>query len=121
MDVRILYYGSRHSPSENGVCKQMANKSRLTTRQQQVYDFLRDTNVTKRQQSTVTTHTEELLAKLEKHRISHGDLKHSNILVTDTGLVLTDLDAMKAHKLGWIFRLYRKKDHARFTKFLPKK
>jgi tRNA A-37 threonylcarbamoyl transferase component Bud32 len=86
-----------------------------------LYDFLRDTNVTGQQRSTVTTHIGELLAKLEKHRISHGDLKHSNILVTDTGPVLTDLDAMKAHRLGWIFRIYRKKDHARLTKFLPKK
>jgi len=88
---------------------------------QRLYDFLRDTNITEQQQSTVTTHIGELLAKLEKHRISHGDLKHSNILVTDAGPVLTDLDAMKAHRLDWIFRLYRKKDHARFAKFLPKK
>ncbi|MHC4068326.1 MAG: lipopolysaccharide kinase InaA family protein [Planctomycetota bacterium] len=88
---------------------------------QRLYDFLRDTNVTEQQRSTVTTRAEELLAKLEKHKISHGDLKHSNILVTDADPALTDLDAMKVHRLGWIFRLYRKKDHARFTKFLPKK
>lgn len=88
---------------------------------QKLYDYLRETNVTEHQRSAVTRSAEELLAKLEKHKISHGDLKHSNILVTDAGLVLTDLDAMKVHRFDWIFRLYLKKDHIRFEKFLPEK
>jgi tRNA A-37 threonylcarbamoyl transferase component Bud32 len=77
---------------------------------QRLYDFLRDSNVTEQQRSTVTMQVRELLAKLEKQHISHGDLKHSNILVTKKGLVLTDLDGMKAHRWNLTYAIRHGKD-----------
>jgi tRNA A-37 threonylcarbamoyl transferase component Bud32 len=79
---------------------------------QRLYVFLRDSNVTKQQRSTVTTQIGALLAKLEKHRISHGDLKHSNILITESGPVLTDLDAMITHRWNCMYKTRRAKDMA---------
>ena len=53
---------------------------------------------------------------LRKYRISHGDLKHTNILITNNGPVLTDLDAMKAYKWKWTCNLRQAKDLARLEK-----
>ena len=87
---------------------------------QRLYDFLRDNHVTEQERSTTTQQVREMLSKLEKYRISHGDLKHSNILVTESGLVLTDLDGMKVHKWDWISRIKRHKDLARLNKSFNK-
>jgi len=57
-----------------------------------------------------------LLDKMGKYRITHGDLKHTNILVTENGPVLTDLDGMKVHRWNWLSRIRRDKDRARLTK-----
>ena|GEM_PF-743266 len=81
-----------------------------------LYYFLRDSNVTQERRSMVTQQVAELLDKLGKYRITHGDLKHSNILITKTGPVLTDLDGMKAHKWNLIYQCRAKKDLRRFGK-----
>ena len=64
--------------------------------------FLRDENISQEQRSDTSRRVVELLEKLGKHRITHGDLKHSNLLITEDGPVLIDLDAMVVHKAGWI-------------------
>jgi len=78
-----------------------------------LHDFLRDGKIGEEERSKVTKQINELLDDLEKYRITHGDLKHSNILITDSGPVLTDLDGMKAHRWNWLFNLRRKKDLVR--------
>jgi len=89
-------------------------------RGQKLYDFLRNKVVTQEQRSKVTLQIKDLLDKLGKHRISHGDLKHTNILITKDGPILTDLDGMKVHKFNWIYQRYRAKDRARLLKNWPK-
>ena len=85
---------------------------------QKLYDFLRDSNVTEEERLKVTEQIKELLERLGKHRITHGDLKHSNILITDTGPVLTDLDAVQVHKWNWTYKLRRVKDLERLAGIL---
>jgi tRNA A-37 threonylcarbamoyl transferase component Bud32 len=75
-----------------------------------LYDFLRDSKTSEEERSRVTKQIAELLDKLAKYKIIHGDLKHTNILITDSGPVLADLDAMKAHKLRWIYNIRRVKE-----------
>jgi len=82
---------------------------------QRLYDFLRDSNITEEQRSIVTQQIVKLLDKLGKYRITHGDLKHSNILVTDNGPALTDLDGMKVHKCNWMYKNRQTKDLRNFT------
>ncbi len=81
-----------------------------------LYNFIRDRNVTDNQQLRATEQVIELLNKLGQHRITHGDLKHTNILITNNGPVLIDLDGMKIHKWNWIYRINRAKDLARFRR-----
>ncbi|MHC4309053.1 MAG: lipopolysaccharide kinase InaA family protein [Planctomycetota bacterium] len=83
---------------------------------QKLYDFLQDSNVTKEQHSMIIQQIEGLLYKMGEYHLTHGDLKHTNILVTDNGPVLTDLDGMKAHKLSWTYKSGRAKDLQRFIK-----
>ncbi len=83
---------------------------------QRLYDFLRDSKVGEEERSKVTQQVTELLDKLGEYRISHGDLKHSNVLITGNGPVLTDLDGMKVHRWNWTHKYHQTKDLARFTK-----
>ncbi|MFB0523991.1 MAG: lipopolysaccharide kinase InaA family protein, partial [Phycisphaerae bacterium] len=77
-----------------------------------LYDFLRDAKTNEQKRSMVTQQIAELLERLGKYRISHGDLKHSNILVTDNGPMITDLDGMKVHKWIWMYKVRKAKDLA---------
>jgi len=56
----------------------------------------------------------KMLEKLARWRITHGDLKHSNLLVTENGPVLTDLDGVKKHWFDWTCRRRFDKDINRF-------
>ncbi|HUT30540.1 MAG TPA: lipopolysaccharide kinase InaA family protein [Sedimentisphaerales bacterium] len=87
---------------------------------QRLYDFLREDSRGCKERADLAEQLQELLEQLSKHRITHGDLKHTNILVTDNGPVLTDLDAMEVHKLGWRFRLKKRKDLSLLEKLVFK-
>jgi tRNA A-37 threonylcarbamoyl transferase component Bud32 len=79
-----------------------------------LYDFMRDGKTGENQRSKVTGQVKELLERLGKYRITHGDLKHSNILITGDGPVLTDLDGMKVHRWNWTCKIRHLKDLKRF-------
>ena len=81
--------------------------------------FLRDDEIGDEKRATVTQQVTDLLGKLGQYQITHGDLKHSNILITESGPVLTDLDGMKVHKWNWLYRIYRVRDMTRFAKIKP--
>ena len=83
---------------------------------QMLYDFVRDDTVAERQRLDAIRKVVELLDELWKHGVTHGDLKHTNVLVTENGPVLTDLDAMAAHRWTLLYRSRQKKDVARFLK-----
>ncbi|MCH8120525.1 MAG: protein kinase [Planctomycetes bacterium] len=85
---------------------------------QKLYNFLRDDNITEQRRLNEIQRVVKLFDKLWKYRITHGDLKHSNILITDNCPVLTDLDGMKVHKWTWIYKHRRRKDLRRFSKQL---
>jgi tRNA A-37 threonylcarbamoyl transferase component Bud32 len=80
-----------------------------------LYNFLADDSVAEQQRSRAIKRIEELLDKLDKHRIAHGDLKHSNILITAGRPILTDLDAMKVHRWKWTYRIRQRKDLLRLS------
>jgi tRNA A-37 threonylcarbamoyl transferase component Bud32 len=80
---------------------------------QKLHDFLRDSNVTKQQRTKVIDQCRELLGKLDENLITHGDLKHTNILIGDDGPMLLDLDGMKAHKFKWFHKIRHAKDLSR--------
>jgi tRNA A-37 threonylcarbamoyl transferase component Bud32 len=57
-----------------------------------------------------------LFILLRRHQLSHGDLKASNILLSDDQLYLIDLDAARVHKNANSFQRAHKKDQTRFLK-----
>jgi len=78
--------------------------------------FLQDDSVGKEHRLAVTQQIIRLLEKLWKYRITHGDLKHTNVLVTRSGPVLTDLDGMIVHRWRLLYRNKQAKDMERFLR-----
>ncbi|MHC4558843.1 MAG: lipopolysaccharide kinase InaA family protein [Planctomycetota bacterium] len=81
---------------------------------QKLYYFLQDDTVTEKQRTVINQQAAVLLDKLGKYKMTHGDLKHTNILITKNGPVLTDLDAVQFHKCSWMYRIRRAKDLVHF-------
>jgi tRNA A-37 threonylcarbamoyl transferase component Bud32 len=97
----------------------LVKKSYLVTQYvegQRLYEFLRDDNVTRQQQLEAMQMIKTMLDKLAKYQITHGDLKHTNILITEIGPVLTDLDGMIVHCWELLYRNRRTKDIERFIR-----
>mgnify|MGYP001118374938 CR=1 FL=1 len=97
----------------------LVEKSYLVTQYvegQSLYDFLRDDSIARQQRSEVMQMIKTMLDKLAKHHITHGDLKHTNVLIAENGPVLTDLDSMMVHRWGLLYRNKRAKDMERFLK-----
>jgi len=83
---------------------------------QRLSDFLQDTGLLEQQRLGIIKKITELLNKLNKNQITHGDLKHSNILVVDNKPIVLDLDSMRVHKFNFFLKGRSLKDMARFTK-----
>jgi tRNA A-37 threonylcarbamoyl transferase component Bud32 len=60
-----------------------------------------------------------VLRGLKENRISHGDLKMPNIVVTEHGPVLIDLDQVRFHRSKRVFSKRRLRDLRRFRRELP--
>jgi tRNA A-37 threonylcarbamoyl transferase component Bud32 len=80
---------------------------------QKLHDFLHNHDISKEQHSVAIRQIKKVLDKMGKYLITHGDLKHTNILITNNGPFLTDLDGMKAHKWNWTYRIRKAKDCTR--------
>lgn len=60
-----------------------------------------------------------LLQRMAKHGISHGDMKHMNILFDGDQIILMDLDAMRAGRGGRMWRRRCRRDVDRYLRDLP--
>jgi len=73
-------------------------------------DYLADPDISKSPKTVVIDRVFDILERLEQHRITHGDLKHVNLIVTPDGPTLLDLDSLKIHRTGLFYWYHRKKD-----------
>ena len=74
-----------------------------------LYVPMNDPNCSPEQRQAIVQKAEGVLEKLGQHRLTHSDMKSSNIIISDGDPVLIDLDSMQKHRLGPYFRLrYRK-------------
>lgn len=87
---------------------------------QKLSDILQQDDTSREKRKQVKLLLEELLAKMHNNLITHGDLKPTNVLLTDNGLVVTDLDSMKSYKWSWLCRVNRSKDVARLCRYNEK-
>jgi tRNA A-37 threonylcarbamoyl transferase component Bud32 len=77
---------------------------------QKLRDFLIENNSDQSKMSEIKQRLTALLVKMSANFLTHGDLKFTNILVDENGLVLTDLDSMRNHKWQWIFNIRNARD-----------
>ncbi|MCK4752570.1 MAG: hypothetical protein KAS75_03925 [Planctomycetes bacterium] len=80
------------------------------TQGEKLDDLLQNNNASKDKLLKVIEQIKQLNDKLDNHLISHKALKRTNILITDTGPVLTDIDGMKVYRTAWAYKLMRKKE-----------
>lgn len=62
---------------------------------------------------------DELFATLPRERISHGDLKGTNLIWHDSRWALIDLDALRQHSTARSFALAYARDRSRFLRNWP--
>ena len=58
----------------------------------------------------------DIFKKMIEHRLSHGDMKATNIIMTPQGPVLLDLDATRLHRWRYYHRHRLERDKERFLK-----
>ncbi len=84
----------------------------------QVHQILRDHSVAGERKQRVHDQVLDLLRRMAEHGISHGDMKHTNILYDGTGVVITDLDGMRIGGIGWLRRHRYRRDLDRYLRDL---
>ena len=84
-----------------------------------LHDYLANPEITKTQKTEIIDKVFKILARLEDNRITHGDLKHVNLIITPDGPTLIDLDSLKIHRTGLFYAYHRKKDIDAFAFHTP--
>ncbi len=84
----------------------------------QVHEILRDQSVAGEQKHRVHDQVLDLLRRMAEHGISHGDMKHTNILYDGTNVVITDLDGMRIGGTSWLRRRRYRRDVDRYLRDL---
>jgi serine/threonine protein kinase len=79
------------------------------------HHYIRNKEVPPDQKRRVAEQIKGILDALAHNKISHGDSKPSNFLVTTNGTVLTDLDSMTIHWTAAMAKRRSKRDLARFV------
>jgi len=86
---------------------------------QNLYDLIHDDHVTEGNKVDILSEVQKLIEKLYQYDISHGDLKMTNIIVTDKGPTFLDLDAMRVHISRLLLKLQKNKDISRLKRNIP--
>jgi len=60
--------------------------------------FLKRENIVDDEKQFIKREVKSLLSSLKQLRLSHGDMKATNFLVTDNAVMITDLDGMRYHQ-----------------------
>jgi tRNA A-37 threonylcarbamoyl transferase component Bud32 len=77
-------------------------------------DYFHDRELLTVEDQTLIDAVSRLLAQLGRYRISHGDLKGSNIILGPDGPTLIDLDALREHRWRLPFQRNQRGDIRRF-------
>ncbi len=77
-------------------------------------EWFRDATVSMDEKGRMAGQIAGMFNKLWQQRITHGDLKATNILIAEGKAMLIDLDGMRRHKCPFIFKWAWRKDMRRF-------
>ena len=78
--------------------------------------FLKQQNLTKQEKTFIFSEIKSLFKSLQRLRLSHGDMKATNFLVTKNSVMMTDMDAMQRHTSLRTFKKAQARDIKRFLK-----
>jgi tRNA A-37 threonylcarbamoyl transferase component Bud32 len=81
-------------------------------------DLLADDRVSEGTKRRVVSRVLRLLDRLAAHGISHGDMKHTNVLCNGSRVILTDLDGMQVHRIRFLRRTRHLRDISRLLRGL---
>jgi tRNA A-37 threonylcarbamoyl transferase component Bud32 len=81
-------------------------------------DLLGDAHVPEGTKRRLVSQVLRLLDRLARHGISHGDMKHTNILCDGPLVVLTDLDGTRVGGAPFVRRARQRRDLCRFLRGL---
>lgn len=81
----------------------------------QLGHFFADTK-TPEQLMFVGDKIKKLFGDLADARVTHGDLKASNLLMDGKELILLDLDSVRFHRFRWHWKKFTRRDQKRFLK-----
>ena len=70
-----------------------------------LYVPMKDPNCSPQQRKAIVQKAERVLEQLGQHRLTHSDMKSSNMIICDGRPVLVDLDSMQQYRFGPYFRL----------------
>ncbi|MFZ9023519.1 MAG: DNA gyrase subunit A, partial [Anaerohalosphaeraceae bacterium] len=74
-----------------------------------IRDYVNQPDLDERARQQIRNKAAALVSKIVEHRITHGDLKATNILICDDQPVLIDLDSMKYHRCRWLLKVSQQK------------
>jgi len=83
---------------------------------QSLHQVLQDRTLPREQRQHYVEKAMRLMDRLATHNITHGDMKHTNILCHDDEVVLIDLDAMRVHRWRWTHQRKQVQDRDRFAR-----
>lgn len=84
-----------------------------------VSSLFRSEQASNTQKQQVHEHVLSLLGRMAKYSISHGDMKHMNILFDGDRIILMDLDGMTVGWPGCLWRRRSRRDIDRYLRGLP--
>lgn len=85
------------------------------TKGQKLNEILTQKNTGKENPHQIKDRIIKAIEKMHKNKITHGDLKHSNILINSSQVIFTDLDGMKRHWFKALYVRRSRKDMACLT------
>ncbi|MFA5422479.1 MAG: lipopolysaccharide core heptose(II) kinase RfaY [Phycisphaerae bacterium] len=84
-------------------------------------EVLLDTNIADEEKKQFRNQICGLMTRMHNKRITHGDFKRTNFILSDKTIYVTDLDAMKVHLPGPVFEHRRRKDITRLERMFSVK
>jgi tRNA A-37 threonylcarbamoyl transferase component Bud32 len=72
--------------------------------------YLEENQVSDDEKQKIKNELNSIVNTMHENMITHGDIKRSNMLITDKGVCVTDLDAMVKHKFVPLYLYHKNKD-----------
>lgn len=77
-------------------------------------EYFKNDNISFDEKCRIASRIADILSTLARFRISHGDMKATNFIISNDRVYLVDLDGMREYRMGMLFRRAYSRDIERF-------